>query len=65
MLAQRTRIHRETAKTYAVLPFETNGSNYSICNLLDTNFFILPDCREDFILRVTATPIKLGAYQKG
>lgn len=45
---------------YIVLPFETNSSNYSVCNFLDANFFILSDCREKITLRITATLIKLG-----
>lgn len=58
-------IHRETTDTYVVLPFETNSSNHGIGNLLDANFFIFPDCREKITLRMTATPIKFGSYQKG
>lgn len=46
--------------TYAIFPFETNSSNHSVCDLLDTNFFILPDCRGKNTLKITATPIKLG-----
>jgi hypothetical protein len=31
-------------KTYIVLPLETNSSDDSVRNLLDTNLFLLPNC---------------------
>ena len=45
-------------ETYAVFPLETNSSNDGVCNFLDTNLFILPDCRQN-TLRITAAVIEL------
>ena len=33
-------------KAYFILPFKANSSHNGVGNLLDTDFFVFPDCRK-------------------